>query len=241
MGSASLSAPDQGSGFWLTAEGTATALYFSFSVVADPPGSGAPASEWQDYLRLRNSFAPSGLGPAWMAPSSAVLAAGERATAAVVQQNVRSAAIIFIVFPPVLVLLVTWSFGLALTSALLLAVSMMILQFHHARVSQQEVGVLELVALLAYSSAITLGLLRVSVHVAWTQDGPGKDPSRRRKKQVQAKKIGRLSVLEGICEEPQDETQGAQLLRSVSYQFPKQVRRSVVRLAGAVGLASDEE
>eukprot|EP00435_Cladocopium_sp_Y103_P026761 s2688_g6.t1 len=64
----------------------------------------------------------------------------------------------------------------------------------------EEVGVLEIVSLLAYNAFIILGLFRVSVQIAWSQESPGRDPGRRHRKQVQAQKIGRLSVLEGLCQ-----------------------------------------
>eukprot|EP00434_Breviolum_minutum_P044709 symbB.v1.2.039971.t2/scaffold6908.1/size14682/1 len=44
----------------------------------------------------------------------------------------------------------------------------------------------------------------VSIQVAWSQDGPGRDPHRKHRKHVQAQKIGRLSVLEGLCQESED-------------------------------------
>lgn len=205
---------DMLSGFWMTGQGTATALFLTFQVAAQ--SGSTTAQDWQSYQQLRNRFTPSTLGAAWMAPNSSVLAAGEVATAAVVQQHARSVAIFSIIFPALILMFITCSWGLAFTTALLVAFSMMVLEFHHTRVNQLEVGVLEIVSLLVYNAFIILGLFRVSVQIAWSQESPGRDPGRRHRKQVQAQKIGRLSVLEGLCQESEEPDGRRFFLRSLS-------------------------
>jgi len=215
----STSGEDMLSGFWMTGQGTATALFFTFQVVPPQGDAGEDSTTeglWQNYQALRNRYTPTSLGAAWLAPSSAVVAAGQRATAAVMQQNARTVAIMSVLIPALILLLVTCSWGLTLASVFLMVLSMMVLEFHHTRVNQLEVGVLEIVCLLAYNSFIILGLFRVSIQVAWSQDGPGRDPHRKHRKHVQAQKIGRLSVLEGLCQESEEPDGSKFLLRSLS-------------------------
>eukprot|EP00435_Cladocopium_sp_Y103_P004166 s4168_g1.t1 len=138
---------DMLSGFWMTGQGTATALFLTFQVATRRKiCSGTTAQDWQSYQQLRNRFTPSTLGAAWMAPNSSVVAAGEVATAAVVQQHARSVAIFSIVFPALILMFITCSWGLAFTTALLVALSMMVLEFHHTRSSAGKVSVNQLEA-----------------------------------------------------------------------------------------------
>lgn len=92
---------------------------------------------------------------------------------------------------------------------------------------------LDIVSLIAYSTIITLGLLRAAMHVAWCQDGSGRDPQLKKRKGIQAQKIGLLSVLMGICSEEGD-GRPTFLLRSLSSDLAAkppgeevQIRRSV--------------
>eukprot|EP00439_Symbiodinium_sp_Y106_P014390 s2627_g2.t1 len=174
-----------------------------FRAIGDwsPEGPALQLEDWQDYASLR-AGSSGNLGQAWLPPTLAVLdwlEQGQIATAAVVEQSARFAGTFCILFPAVVVLLVTWSCGLALVTSLLLALAAFVMEFHHVRMglnlAVREVGVLDIVSLIAYSTIITLGLLRAAMHVAWCQDGSGRDPQLKKRKGIQAQKIGLQSVL----------------------------------------------
>lgn len=84
------------SGFWLSGTGSATALFFTFQVAVE-----ADEAAWRAYAALRNGRSPVALGAAWLAPSSAVLQAGEQATAQVMRRNALAVASFSMLFPAV--------------------------------------------------------------------------------------------------------------------------------------------
>eukprot|EP00930_Biecheleria_cincta_P055794 TRINITY_DN42063_c0_g1_i1.p1 TRINITY_DN42063_c0_g1~~TRINITY_DN42063_c0_g1_i1.p1 ORF type:complete len:1507 (-),score=268.50 TRINITY_DN42063_c0_g1_i1:258-4292(-) len=190
---------DIGSGFWLTSDGKAQGLVLTFEVPEDEsePGSGIPKdlTLWESYIGLRNGRSPSTLGNAWLAPFSTAVAKGLLATAATVDKNAWTVSVHLVMWPSLWMFLMTWAVKLSVVAAVLNILCIMCHQRAVVSLAMDEVGVLEIIGQISFMALISLALLRVSQQIVMAQDGPGKDPAHKKKRQTRHQKVHRLSAL----------------------------------------------